>query len=162
MNMDWRVELFKKKKKKNKIYLKPKIIWDGGKWGETGCEQVMESKVLSWICGVRSSTRHVNCCHSARWTLRPHVLQHVRLPWPLLSPGICSDSRSLSWWCHPAIKWRCSFCVHSGGIRDRGTHWWVSRDNIAGAAELDGSLGGAHIELKGQVHNSARGTLSSE
>ena len=27
-------------------------------------------------------------------------LQHVRLPWPSLSPGICSDSCPLSRWCY--------------------------------------------------------------
>ena len=34
-------------------------------------------------------------------SLRPHRLQHARLPCPSLFPGICSDSCSLSWWCHP-------------------------------------------------------------
>ena len=28
-------------------------------------------------------------------------LQHTRLPWPSLSPRVCSDSRPLSQWCHP-------------------------------------------------------------
>ena len=31
-------------------------------------------------------------------------LQHVRLPWPSLSPGVCSNSCPLSWWCHPTIS----------------------------------------------------------
>ena len=30
-------------------------------------------------------------------------MQHARLPCPSLSPGICSNSCPLSWWCHPAI-----------------------------------------------------------
>ena len=34
-------------------------------------------------------------------TLQPHKLQHTRLPCPLLSPGICSDSCQ---WCHPTIS----------------------------------------------------------
>ena len=34
---------------------------------------------------------------------QPHRLQHARLPWPSLSPGVCSNSCSLSWWCHPTI-----------------------------------------------------------
>ena len=34
---------------------------------------------------------------------RPHGLQHTRLPCSL-SPGVCSDSCSLSWWCHPTIS----------------------------------------------------------
>ena len=33
-------------------------------------------------------------------TLQPHGLQHARLPCPSLSPGVCSNSWSLSWWCY--------------------------------------------------------------
>jgi len=36
--------------------------------------------------------------------LRSHGLRHARLPCPLLSPGICSNSCSLSWCCHPTIS----------------------------------------------------------
>ena len=36
-------------------------------------------------------------------SLQPHGLQHARLPCPSLSPWVCSNSRPLSWWCHPAI-----------------------------------------------------------
>ena len=31
----------------------------------------------------------------------PHGLQHSRLPCPSPSPGACSNSCPLSWWCHP-------------------------------------------------------------
>ena len=37
-------------------------------------------------------------------TLQPHGLQHARLPWSSLSPGVCSDSCPLSQWCHPTIS----------------------------------------------------------
>ena len=37
-------------------------------------------------------------------SLRPHGLQHTRLPCPSLTPGAYSDSGPLSWWCHPAIS----------------------------------------------------------
>ena len=37
-------------------------------------------------------------------SLWPHELQHTRLPCPSLSPGICSNSCPLSWWCHPTIS----------------------------------------------------------
>jgi len=36
-------------------------------------------------------------------SLWPHGLQNARLPWPSLSPGVCSDSHPLSQWCHPTI-----------------------------------------------------------
>ena len=37
-------------------------------------------------------------------SLRPHGLQHARLPCPSPTTGACSNSCSSSWWCHPAIS----------------------------------------------------------
>ena len=37
-------------------------------------------------------------------TLRPHGLQHARLPCPSPTPRACSNSRPSSWWCHPTIS----------------------------------------------------------
>ena len=37
-------------------------------------------------------------------SLRPHGLQHARLPCPSLALGACSNSCPLSWWCHPTIS----------------------------------------------------------
>ena len=37
-------------------------------------------------------------------SLRPHDLQHTRPPCPSPSPGVHSDSRPSSQWCHPAIS----------------------------------------------------------
>ena len=34
-------------------------------------------------------------------SLQPHGLQHVRFPYPSLSPRVCLNSCPLSWWCHP-------------------------------------------------------------
>ena len=36
-------------------------------------------------------------------SLQPHGLQHTRLPCPSPSPGACSNSFPLSWWCHWTI-----------------------------------------------------------
>ena len=33
-----------------------------------------------------------------------HGLQHARLPCPSPTPGVHSNSRPLSWWCHPTIS----------------------------------------------------------
>ena len=38
------------------------------------------------------------------WLFWPHESQHTRPPCPLPTPGVHSDSRSLSQWCHPAIS----------------------------------------------------------
>ena len=40
-------------------------------------------------------------------TLWPHGLQHSRLPCPSLSSRVCSDSCSLSQWCHQTIQPTC-------------------------------------------------------
>ena len=37
-------------------------------------------------------------------TLWPHGLQHARPPCLSPTPGVCSNSCSLSWWCHPTIS----------------------------------------------------------
>ena len=37
-------------------------------------------------------------------TLRPHGMQHTRLPCPSPTLGACSNSSPLSWWCHPTIS----------------------------------------------------------
>ena len=37
-------------------------------------------------------------------SLQPHELQHARPPCPSPTPGVHSNSRPRSWWCHPAIS----------------------------------------------------------
>ena len=52
---------------------------------------------------------HVGC-------LRTQGLQNARLPCPSLAPEVCSNSCSLSWWCHPTISCsvtRISSCAQS-------------------------------------------------
>ena len=48
------------------------------------------------------------CCHSVTQlcldSLQPQGLQHSRLPCPSSSPGACSNSCPLSWWCHSTIS----------------------------------------------------------
>ena len=42
-------------------------------------------------------------CSVVSNSLRPHGLQHARLPCPSQSPGVCSNSCLLSWLWHPTI-----------------------------------------------------------
>ena len=37
-------------------------------------------------------------------SLWPHGLQHARPPCPSPTPGACSNSSPLNWWCHPTIS----------------------------------------------------------
>ena len=43
-------------------------------------------------------------CPVVSYSLRPHELQHARVPCPSPSPGACSNSCSLSPWCHPTTS----------------------------------------------------------
>ena len=43
-------------------------------------------------------------CSVVSESLRPHGLQHARLPYPSPTPGGCSNSCPSSWWCHPTIS----------------------------------------------------------
>ena len=49
-------------------------------------------------------------CSVVSNSLRPHGLQHAKLPCPSLSPGVCSNSCPLSLWCHPTISSPSSSC----------------------------------------------------
>ena len=38
------------------------------------------------------------------YSLHPHILQHIRLPCPSVSPEVYSNSCPLSQWCHPTFS----------------------------------------------------------
>jgi len=71
-------------------------------------------------------------------SLQPHGLQHVRLPCPSPTPGACSNSCSLSRWCHltissPVIPF--SSCLQSFPVM--GLFQWVrSLHQVAKVSEL--------------------------
>ena len=69
-------------------------------------EYIISSKVLllQLSCSVVSNS------------LRPHGLQHARLPCPSPTPEACSNSCPSSCWCHPTISHSIiplSSCLHS-------------------------------------------------
>ena len=59
------------------------------------------------------------CCSVAKSCLtlckQPHGLQHARFPCLSLSPGVCSNSCPLSWWCYLTISSSAAlfFCLQS-------------------------------------------------
>ena len=61
----------------------------GNSWGFSRVHYKEESKVSP---------------SSVKQTLRSHGLQHTRLPCPLPSPWVCSNSGPLNPWCHPTIS----------------------------------------------------------
>ena len=74
-----------------------------GKWSTTTCwlNKWMNSWyfIVTWF----PSLRFCGCCSVTviSSSLRPHGLQHARLPCPSLPPGVCSCPWSR--WCHPTI-----------------------------------------------------------
>ena len=70
--------------------------------------------IITGIAGILSVKWHTQdylLQHSvqlSRWvvsdSLWPHELQHARRPCPSPTPGVHSDSRPSSRWCHPAIS----------------------------------------------------------
>ena len=54
--------------------------------------------IKSWFSSVQFS------CSVVSDSLRPHETQHAKPPCASPSPGVHSDSRPLSPWCHPAIS----------------------------------------------------------
>ena len=64
---------------------------------------ILEGDDRSW--GKASQNHSVQFSRSVvSHSLQPHELQHARPPCPSPSPGVHSDSRPLSPWCHPAIS----------------------------------------------------------
>ena len=51
-----------------------------------------------WITSVQFSRSVMSS------SLRPHGLQHARLPYQSPAPAVCSDSCPSSQWCHPTIS----------------------------------------------------------
>ena len=65
----------------------------------------MKRKILMVSTEKNSEIIPVQFIHSVVFdSLRPHGLQHARLPCLPPSPRVCSDSCPSSWWCHPAIS----------------------------------------------------------
>ena len=64
------------------------------------------SFVFLWRTQVSVTQSNVCCCWVAQScldSLRPHELQHARLPCPSPFLRVCSNSCRLSQWCHPTI-----------------------------------------------------------
>ena len=70
----------------------------------------MSPDFISWISikeinTIYSPISPVEFSHSVvSNSLQPHESQHARPPCPSPTPGVHSNSRPSSWWCHPAIS----------------------------------------------------------
>ena len=72
-------------------------------------DHILRWSQLTWECNFCKSKEniwwHVSCdfgtqgCCCSVTHLQPHGLQQARLPCPSPTPGVCSNSCPLSWWC---------------------------------------------------------------
>ena len=60
-------------------------------------------------------------------SLQPHEPQHTRPPCSSPTPVVYSNSRPLSWWCHPTISSSVvPFSSHLQSFQHQGLFQWVS------------------------------------
>ena len=78
------------------------IPGSGSSFGEA-----THSSILAWRIPWTEETGRLRSVQFSRSvmsnSLLPHGLQHARPPCPSPTPGVYSNSRSSSWWCHPTI-----------------------------------------------------------
>ena len=96
------------------------------------------SAIISQLCKYFSSVQFSRSVVSD--SLRPHESQHTRPPCPSPTPGVHSDSRPSSQWCHPAISSSVipfSSCLHplsASGSFPRSQFFTWSGQNIGFSA----------------------------
>jgi len=76
-------------------------LYQKNKWPNQKAGRRPKQTILQWIHtdGSVQFSRSV-----VSDSLQPHESQHARPPCPSPTPGVHSDSRPLSQWCHPAIS----------------------------------------------------------
>ena len=78
----------------NMFYWKNINVFNYSSWSRHYCD-CYKIYGICWFQFTPSATSN---------SLRPHGLQHARLPWPSPTLGACSNSCPSSWWCHPTIS----------------------------------------------------------
>ena len=67
-------------------------------------EKIVKSECSVWISVLYTGSSVQLSCSVVSDSLRPHGLQHTRLPCPSSTPGVHPNSSPLSQWCHPTIS----------------------------------------------------------
>jgi len=67
-------------------------------------------------------------------SLQPHGLQHTRHPCPSPTPGVYTNSRPLSWWCHPIISFSVGLKLTIQKTKIMASHpitsWQIDRETV--------------------------------
>ena len=98
----WKQENSRNTSTSASLVLKHLTMWITTNW----CEIPQEMGILDYFsCLLRHFSQFSQFSRSVvSHSLRPHESQHARPPCPSPSPGVHSDSRPSSPWCHPAIS----------------------------------------------------------
>ena len=106
------------------MYICP-TLWDSMDYSPSGTSVhgIFQARILGWVAmpSSRGSSQFSAFVFSSVQfsgsvmsnSLRPHGLQHARLPSPSPTSRACSNSNPLSWWCH--VTTSCSvipFCSY--------------------------------------------------
>ena len=101
----------------------PSLTWNwsgkcGERWDSLGnChfQEHEEVELFSHSLSFLFTSSVQFSCSVVSDSLWPQGLQHARPPCPSPTPGVCSNSCPLSWWCHPAISFSVLlfFCLQS-------------------------------------------------
>ena len=99
------------------------LLWPHGLHSPPGfsVHRTLQAKIPEWVAIFPSpfvplSVQSLSPVSFVSDSLRPHEYQHARPPCPSPSPGVHSNSRPSSPWCHPAISSSVvpfSFCPQS-------------------------------------------------
>ena len=81
-----------------------KTIWERGKCSLTKSNLIEFRKCPESLMTLNALSDQIRSVAQSCLTLRPHESQHARPPCPSPTPGVHSDSRPSSQWCHPAIS----------------------------------------------------------
>ena len=93
-------------------------------------------------------------------SLQPHGLQHARLPYPSPSPGACSNSCLLSWWCHPTIS---SFVIPFSSCLQSfpaSGSFLMSRLFASGGQSIGASASATVLPMQGWIRLGLTGLIS--
>ena len=129
----------------------------------TDDETIQEGRKDTWSRINLHPTPSFSCCAVAviSDSLRPHELQHARLPSPLPSPGACSNSCPLSQWCHPTIS---SSVIPSplafSLSQHQGLLWIGSSHQVAQSIGISASTSVLPMNIQGWFHLGLTGFIS--
>ena len=143
---------------KKRVMMKPHPSWDHlQRWTLSPSSPF---NVEAWMCEPQATYPHplpfvIQLLSRVRLFVT-HGLQHISLPSPPLSPGVCSNACPLSQWCHPNIS---SPVTPFSLFQYQGLFQWVSSlHQVDKVVELNCLLWTLHEPAKATwAHLSLRG-----